>query len=69
MYVDKQRAIQKCWRVPESNLYFLCASGGFIGTYLVMLWTRHKTHHWQFFAAVLLSALFWGVVLLMYYLI
>lgn len=69
MYLDKQKAIQKSWRVQESNLHFFCAAGGFLGTYAVMHLARHKTKQWQFSVSVLLSALFWSAVLLMYYLI
>lgn len=59
MYIDKQRAIKKAWRVPESNLLFLCLAGGFLGTFSVMKFARHKTQHWQFHAAVIVSALIW----------
>lgn len=59
MFVDKQRSVKKEWRVPESNLLFLCLVGGFIGTYAVMKFARHKTKHWQFHTAVIFSALLW----------
>lgn len=59
MYMDKRRAIQKAWRVPESNLLFLCIMGGFLGTFCVMKYARHKTQHWQFHVAVILSGLIW----------
>lgn len=67
MYKDKQKAIQKAWREPESNLLFLCFCGGFIGTYLVMKYTRHKTQHWQFHTAVILSTLIWVIGLPIFY--
>ena len=59
MYKDKQKAIQKAWREPESNLLFLCFCGGLIGTYLVMKYARHKTQHWQFSLAVIFSSIIW----------
>ncbi|AUI65741.1 MULTISPECIES: DUF1294 domain-containing protein [Glaesserella] len=61
MYQDKQKAIQKAWREPESNLLFLCFCGGFMGTYLVMKYARHKTKHWQFHLSVIVSTLLWVV--------
>ncbi|MGX2974812.1 DUF1294 domain-containing protein [Ursidibacter arcticus] len=71
MYIDKQRAIQKAWRVPESNLFFFCVVGGFLGTYLMMKYGRHKTQHWQFHAVVILSFFFWIFILpaMIYYFI
>lgn len=29
VYIDKQKSVNKTWRVPESNLFFLCFAGGF----------------------------------------
>ena len=63
MYADKQRSIRKTWRVPESNLFFLCISGGFLGTYLVMKYARHKTKHWQFSLAAIFSSMIWLLIL------
>ncbi|AFU19292.1 DUF1294 domain-containing protein [Actinobacillus suis] len=63
MYADKQKSRNKAWRVPESNLFFLCFSGGFIGTFLAMKYIRHKTKHWQFHAAVIISGLLWLIAL------
>ena len=71
MYADKQKSVNKTWRIPESNLFFLCFAGGFIGTFLAMKYIRHKTKHWQFHAAVIVSGLFWviGVPSIYYFLI
>ncbi|WP_373818547.1 DUF1294 domain-containing protein [Glaesserella sp.] len=63
MYSDKQKSKQKAWRVPESNLFFLCFSGGFIGTYLIMKYFNHKTKHWQFHVAVIASAFLWLLII------
>lgn len=59
MYVDKQKAIHNEWRIPESYLLFFCVVGGFMGTFLAMKYARHKTKHWQFHTAVILSGLIW----------
>lgn len=63
MYWDKQKSTKKAWRVPESNLLFLCFAGGFIGIFLGMKYFSHKTNHWQFHVAVVISALFWVLAL------
>lgn len=68
MYLDKQKSIRKTWRIPESNLIFLCLSGGFLGTYIAMKYIRHKTKHWQFHAAVIVSAMIWLLALPAFYL-
>lgn len=59
MYDDKRRAIQKTWRIPESQLLTLCLIGGFLGTFCMMKFARHKTQHWQFHAAVIVAAIIW----------
>lgn len=68
MFIDKQKAVQKAWRVPESNLLMPCLFGGFIGTFLVMKYARHKTKHWQFHATVIVSAMIWLFILPLSYL-
>lgn len=68
MYLDKQKSKQNVWRIPESNLLFLCLCGGFLGTYLAMKYARHKTKHWQFHAAVIGGAFIWLIALPAFYL-
>ena len=43
MYVDKQRAIHKKWRISEATLLTLGYAGGAIGGVLAMYLFRHKT--------------------------
>lgn len=59
MRLDKQRAKNKAWRIEESVLLTLCFMGGFMGMHLAMERYRHKTQHWQFRLAVILSAVLW----------
>ncbi|HDL5730013.1 TPA: DUF1294 domain-containing protein, partial [Mannheimia haemolytica] len=59
MYSDKQKAIKKEWRVPEITLLSFCLLGGAIGVYLGMKYFRHKTQHWYFHVAVVLSTFAW----------
>lgn len=63
MYDDKRKSINGEWRTSESSLLFFCFVGGFIGIYLGMKYCRHKTKHWQFHVAVVVSTLLWLIVL------
>ena len=63
MRADKQRAVNKEWRIEEFVLFTVCFMGGFVGTHLAMERYRHKTQHWQFRAAVILSAVVFLIVL------
>lgn len=48
MYMDKQRAIKKEWRIRESTLFVLAFLGGALGGVLGMYLFRHKTKHNSF---------------------
>ena len=48
MYIDKQKAIHKKWRIPEKTLFLIALIGGSLGTTLGMNTFRHKTKHWYF---------------------
>lgn len=48
MYIDKQRAIKKRWRVPEARLLFIAAILGSLGILSGMYIFRHKTKHAKF---------------------
>ena len=41
--LDKLKAVQHWWRIPEVVLLGLAAVGGSVGAYLGMLVFRHKT--------------------------
>lgn len=69
MYSDKQKAIKKEWRIPEVSLLSFCFLGGAIGTYLAMKYCRHKTQHWYFHVAVILSTFAWLIGLPYFYLV
>ncbi|NLK93635.1 MAG: DUF1294 domain-containing protein [Clostridiales bacterium] len=49
MYIDKQKAIHKKWRIKESTLIGLAVLGGSIGMLLGMYTFRHKTKHPLFY--------------------
>lgn len=48
MYIDKNRAIHKEWRIPEKNLIGISIIGGSVGMLLGMNIFRHKTKHIKF---------------------
>jgi uncharacterized membrane protein YsdA (DUF1294 family) len=63
MKVDKNRAINHKYRIPEKNLWITALLGGAVGTTLGMKLFRHKTKHISFkigfpFLAVLELILF-----------
>ena len=48
MFIDKNRAVHKEWRIPEKTLMFLSLIGGYIGMFAGMHIFRHKTKHIKF---------------------
>lgn len=57
MYVDKERAKKKEWRISEKTLFLLAIFGGALGGVLGMYLFRHKTRHNSFaFGFPLLAA-------------
>jgi len=48
MGIDKSRARNHAWRIPEKFLFMVSLLGGSIGTWVGMYVFRHKTKHWYF---------------------
>lgn len=48
MFIDKNRAVHKEWRIPEKTLMFVSLIGGSIGMFAGMHIFRHKTKHIKF---------------------
>lgn len=48
MGVDKRRAKQNAWRIPEKTLFLLAILGGALGGVAGMRLFHHKTRHWYF---------------------
>ena len=48
MHIDKKRAINDQWRIPEFNLLMLAVFGGSIGCIAGMRLFHHKTRHPEF---------------------
>ncbi len=63
--VDKRRAIQKKWRIPEATLIGFSLLGGAVGGYWAMLIARHKTKHWYFHFFNILGLL-WQIGLIVF---
>ena len=63
--IDKKRAVQKRFRIPERTLLWMARLGGGIGSWLGIKLFRHKTRHARFRILVPLWTLIWlvGIVL------
>ena len=48
MGIDKRKAVNHRWRIPESHLFLAALLGGSLGAFLGMHLFRHKTRHWYF---------------------
>ena len=48
MFIDKQKAKKRAFRIPESTLFMIAIMGGSIGCLFGMYLFRHKTRHWIF---------------------
>jgi uncharacterized membrane protein YsdA (DUF1294 family) len=48
MKVDKTKAVNHKYRIPEKNLWLTALLGGAVGTTLGMRMFRHKTKHLSF---------------------
>ena len=46
--VDKYKAKQGAWRIPEKTLLGVAVIGGSVGALAGMNFFRHKTKHWYF---------------------
>jgi uncharacterized membrane protein YsdA (DUF1294 family) len=60
MFIDKQKAKKKKWRISEATLMGFAALGGSIGALMGMYTFRHKTLHKKFtigIPAILISQL------------
>lgn len=65
MYVDKQKAVKRQWRIPEKTLLLLGLIGGGFGGLISMNAFRHKTMKRSFKVVYTLGAAF-AVFLLIY---
>ena len=61
--VDKYKAQNDLWRIPEKTLLLLAVAGGAAGAFLGMRIWHHKTKKRTFVLVVPLCLLFWAVLL------
>lgn len=52
MYIDKRKAREHKWRIPEGRLFLLAALFGSIGVLAGMRVFRHKTKHMKFIIGI-----------------
>lgn len=67
--VDKHKAINHKWRIPEKRLFLIAILGGSIGTYLAMIIYRHKTKHWKFMIGIPTIIVFQAVLIFLIYIL
>lgn len=48
MLIDKKKAINSKWRIPEKTIFIVTILGGGIGTIIGMYKFRHKTRKLKF---------------------
>lgn len=68
MGIDKTRAQQHQWRIPERTLFVLALFGGSLGTWCGMYLFHHKTKHW-YFVIGMSTILILDVILLVMYIL
>lgn len=66
IYVDKQKAIKRKYRIPERVLLGSALLGGAFGAYFGMRVFRHKTKHAKFTIGVPVTILTTSVLLYFY---
>ena len=66
MYIDKKKARNRQYRIPESILLWSAFLGGAIGAYLGMKMFHHKTKHVKFTFGVPVAIVTTGVLLYFY---
>jgi len=59
MGVDKARAVDRAWRIPEASFFTLALLGGTFGVLLGSGVFHHKTLKTSFMSVIILSAVFW----------
>ncbi len=61
MAIDKRKARNHQWRIPEKTLFLIAILGGALGSVLGMQTFRHKTKHWYFVVGMPLILVLWIV--------
>jgi len=64
--LDKYKAKNKLWRIPERSFFLLSILGGGIGVYIGLFFFNYKTRHWYFMTIIPLIIL--AQIVAIYYL-
>ncbi len=64
--LDKYKAKNRLWRIPERSFFILSILGGGIGIYIGLFLFSHKTRHWYFMVIIPLIIL--AQIVFIYYL-
>lgn len=64
--LDKYKAKNKLWRIPERSFFILSILGGSVGVYIGLFLFKHKTRHWYFMTVIPLIIL--AQIIFIYYL-
>lgn len=64
--LDKYKAKNRLWRIPERTFFLLSILGGGIGVYIGLFFFNHKTRHWYFVTIIPLIIL--AQIIAIYYL-
>ncbi len=63
MHMDKYKAKNNLWRIPERILLLVAFLGGSLGSLLGMYSTHHKTKHLKFTLSIPLLFLIHSIIL------
>lgn len=50
--LDKYKAKNRLWRIPERSFFILSILGGSIGVYIGLFVFNHKTRNWYFMTLI-----------------
>lgn len=64
--LDKYKAKNRLWRIPERSFFILSILGGSVGVYIGLFLFNHKTRHWYFMTIIPLIIL--AQIVFIYYL-
>ena len=69
MLIDKQKAKQNAWRIPERTLLTVAAVGGSFGCLCGMRLCRHKTRHPKFSLGLPIMFAVQAVLVVLFYIV
>jgi uncharacterized membrane protein YsdA (DUF1294 family) len=50
--LDKYKAKNRLWRIPERTFFLLSILGGSLGVYIGLFFFNHKTRRWYFMTLI-----------------